>query len=155
MIRRIICLLLLPALLLNQAAMCCAHSHEGQTNSAPHIHLSGTSHDGHSHVQSHGHYHDASSTSAATEIHGSQHQVSESSQLDHHHDAVFFCKHGSFLSQTSRLNSVIVSAELTLATLNFGLGQMVCADYQSRASNIGFQAPYPCAIFLQLRSLRL
>ena len=52
MVRRIVCSLLIPAILANLAAMCCAHSHHGmpigEHSARTHIHFFGHSHD-HSH----------------------------------------------------------------------------------------------------------
>ncbi len=167
MIRQVLCLILMPALLANQAALCCAHSHEGHTNSAPHIHFSTTSHGSHFHSHSHDHHHHGDvhehhhhrPVKKTDESQNASPQIDASSHLDGHDGAVFVCKHSSFLTKTNR--AVFAGTPCMFdASFDFGPTPMVNTDEHQHNAKQAFGAPArlhggACAIFLQTRSLRL
>jgi len=111
MIHRVVCLILIALLPVNQAAICCAHTHEGQDDSTPHVHLPWTSHGSHSHGHHHahghhhhGHHHHGSDSHShqSTDHDQSQHDAElkrdTESSLGHHEEAVVFCTEANILN---------------------------------------------------------
>jgi hypothetical protein len=159
MIRRSLALFLITALILNQAAFALAHVHEGEGDSAPHIHLPWESHAalGHSHsAQSHNHSHDHS--------HSHHHDVPADcetdcvdcdSHSDEQHEAVVFVHHDAFIASGSRCMiaafcvSMLTSCSTTEILVHTG------TEYQSSKRFLDAPARTTRAIYLQTRSLRL
>ena len=158
MIRRIVCLLLVPALLANQAAMCCAHHHHGlESDDHParnHVHLFGHYHqtDG----DEHQHFHDETCDHRHSGEQNPNEDASDSDfdascPADHDSDAIFFGEQDSLQVQTNRLTFGV--SIYSVFSVVAELPRAVIADRWSRGSRAGPFLPYHCAIYLQTRSL--
>lgn len=104
MIRRIVCLLLVPAMLANQAAMCCAHQHHDSEvdshSTRTHFHVSGQGTHNHHHGDSSEHEHSGESAPDRTE---SSLGFDLGCPLDHDGDAIFIGEQCSLHSLASRM----------------------------------------------------
>lgn len=161
MIHRVLCLLLVPALLANQAALCCAHTHEGHADAAPHVHLPWNSHGSHGHSHSHGHdhhhgshhHHEMEHHSHSTNDSDADCKVIPGRKGETQHDAVIDYTEATFLTHTKR----IVSEHELLAMPVFELPDVIRQNTQGKrfSEPLSIAARYRCAIFLQTLSLRL
>lgn len=157
MFRRIVCLLLVPVLLANQAAMCCAHTHQyGETDDHPtraHVHLSGGSHGPHSDGHRHG---------ATCEHRHSDYQPVECSDdnldfnaelpIDHDSDALFF---GRNISLPIPPNRITVDVPTFFPVyLDAELLPLSSTEKRSQVTRAG-PFSYHCAIFVQTCRLLL
>ena len=154
MIRRIVCLMLVPALLANQAVLCCAHTHSGSepsdhSTTRAHVHQSGHSHDS-------GHYHHGDS---------GDHQHDDSNQSEnstpiaewetgnpngHNDDAIYLSDQVDLhlpMGQISIEESIVAAQWLIVEnppTLKPSRKSQV-----TRAGPLGLYSIDQCAIFLQ------
>lgn len=152
MIRRIVFLLLVPALLANQAAMCCAHTHHGSEindhSSRAHFHVSGETHradsNDHQHADGVEHEHSDRPASDGTE---SNLDFESSYSVGHDNDAIFFGEQDIIRIQSNRL----AFDGLVTASLYFVAETMLVKtrNYRSQTTRAGPFLPYRCAIYLQ------
>lgn len=160
MIRRIVHLLLVTVLLANQSIACCAHSHECESGSTPHIHLSWEAEGSHSHGHHHGHSHshDAShSHHAPTKDNGDQSDtdsnLKQDSLADQHEDGLIYCTDSNYLTQSkSDCSTNFCQLALSCDSVPFVSST---TDRPKHARSEDARARYRCGIFLQTRSLRL
>ena len=152
MIRRIVCLMLVPALLANQAVLCCAHTHGGSESSdhsaRAHVHQSGHSHDScHRHDgESSEHHHDSklpeNSTPATC--------LEMGDPAGHDHDAIYIGEQVDLHLPTSRVSveeSTVAAQWLVIE--NPPVIQLKHRCQQTRAGPLGLHSVEQCAIFLQ------
>jgi hypothetical protein len=157
MIRRIISLLLIPALLANQAVMCCAHTHHtgesGQHTTRTHLHLFGGGHGSHSDDHHHGpngeHRH-----SDELPLEGSESTLGFGSELpvDHDNDAVFIGKNSNLCAPSNRI--ILEGPDFVSVFLDRKIHRPADSEHQSQISRAGPFACH-CTIFLQTRRLLL
>ncbi len=167
MIHQIVCLLLIPALLANQAAMCCAHSHsdsESDDHSVrSHFHVTGAIHtevrgdhlhDGHQHGDhQHGDHqhgdcgsHDDSGEPSPDGADANL-DFAPSCPVGHDGDAVFFGEQNNIQISSSR----ITLEDLTFISVCFvaALPRVETRVYRTQVSRVGPFWPCQCAIILQ------
>jgi len=163
MIHRVVCLILIAALPVNQAAMCCAHVHEGQDDSTTHVHLPWTSHESHSHAHhAHGHHHGYHHHGSDDHLHHPEQDASQhdaelkrdtESSLDYHEEAVVFCTVAKFLN-TDRSSDLDDSPRIAFGCVVESELQPSCSD--KAISNFrDTTARIQCAILLQTCCLRI
>jgi hypothetical protein len=150
--------MLVPVLLANQAAMCCAHSHHGgetdDHSARTHVHLSGENHESHSDSHHHG---DSGEHEHADELpvnHSESGSDFEANlPVDHDSDALYFGEHDNFQISPERINVDGQSFE----TLWFDtpVPRTANSECRAQATRAGPFTPYYCAIFLQTRRLLL
>ena len=116
MIRQLLSLLLITALLGNQAVVCCGHAHERSSDhtSRAHIHMGGHSHNhGAGHHHHHGHQHDDSDHQhfpERTDPPG----LSPANSVDHDSDAVYFAEDQQVLLAPGDISLKKSSAAVTI-----------------------------------------
>jgi len=168
MIRRIVCLLLVPTLLANQVAMCCAHTHydsdDNDHSSRTHFHFFGHTHkadtsDHHDHHHHHGDHHHGD-----CDEHGhcdepapaeseSNLEFDSNYPVDHDHDAVFFGEQDAVQIQSNRLT--FEGLTFTSICLVAELLRDETQSYRTQVARAGPFSPYYCAIYLQIGCLRI
>lgn len=157
MFRRVVCLLLVPALFINQAAvLCCAHSHhesmaEGHS-ARTHVHISGQSHKmgSHDHVHSDRNEHvhvKTSSDDSELDLDGVLRWP-----LEHDSDAVFMSEPENVHLRTSRITFAVHLFVLAYELANFKRAD--AQDFQCQLSGVPYLR-YDCAIYLQILCLRI
>lgn len=160
MIRRIVCLMLVPALLANQAVLCCAHTHAGSDSSdhsaRAHVHQSETSHDlSHNHGDSDDHQHDESDqTENSNEIPAEQSTpitgVETGDPTGNDHDAIYIGEQVDLHLPASRVSieeSTVAAQWLVIE--NPPVIQLSHRCQLTRAGPLGLYSADQCAIFLQ------
>ena len=152
MFRRILCLILVPALLANQAVLCYAHTHPGSEPSdhslRAHVHQSGHSHDSsHNHGDSGDHQHDDSDQSEnSTPIAG----LETGDPAGHDHDAIYFSNQVDLHLPACRISieeSTIAAQWLVVENSPFVQQRQRCQV--TRAGPLGLYSTDQCALFLQ------
>lgn len=161
MFQRIARLILVTVLLANQMAVCCAHSHEGESGTTPHIHLSWDadvhSH-GHHHGHGHSHSHDASHshhapTENSSDDNDSDSNLNQDSLADQHEDGLIYCTDSNFFTQPTT-DSITDSHQLGVSCESVSF-VVSAADRLPHTMPEDERARYCSGIFLQIRSLRL
>ncbi len=156
MIRRIVCLMLVPALLANQAAMCCAHAHHGgepdDHSARSHVHLSGEGHDSHSHHHGEPVEHEHSDKLPVNDSESGL-DFEANLPVDHDSDALYFGEHDNFQISLNQLN-VDVQSVATLFS-DVAIPRIANSERPAHVTRAGPFTPYYCAIFLQTRRLLL
>jgi hypothetical protein len=150
---RFLRLMLVFALLANQAAICGAHSHhdsEPSDHSArSHVHMSGHSHDGDSHDphDSSEHQHSGDQQPSGD----SESSLDTSLPGDHDSDAIFFGDQDNFQNQSNRL----IAKDLGSVAILFVAKQPLVSKpaYQSQRTRAGPFCACRCAIYLQTSRL--
>ena len=156
MIRRIVCLMLVPALLANQAVLCCAHTHSGSEPSGhsttrSHVHQSGHWHDSHQHQHQHGdsggHQHDDSDHSEnSNPIVG----LASGDPVGHDHDAIYIGKQVDLHLPINRISiegSTVATSWLVIENPSVIQPRHRCQV--TRAGPLGLYSAHRCAIFMQ------
>lgn len=153
MIRRIVCLMLVPALLANQAVLRCAHTHTGLESSdhsaRAHIHQSGHSHDSghHHHGDSGDHQHDDSDQPEnSTPITG----LETGAPVGHDHDAIYIGEQVDLHLPASRIaieESTVAPQWLVIEDPPVIQVRHLCQ--LTRAGPLGLYSADQCALFLQ------
>jgi hypothetical protein len=150
--------MLVPALLVNQAAMCCAHSHHGDEtddhSARTHVHLSGESHDSHSDSHHHSepveHKHSDELPIKDPES-GSDFEANL--PVDHDSDALYFGEHDNFQFSPNRIN--VDGQSFATMLLDTAIPRIANSERRTQATRAGPITPYYGAIFLQTRRLLL
>jgi hypothetical protein len=153
MIRRIVRLMLVPALLANQAVLCCAHTHPGSESSdhsaRAHVHQSGHSHDsGHHHHGDSGdhHHHNSDQPENSNPVVG----LETGDPAGHDHDAVYIGEQVDLNLPASRISiEESTFAADWLVVENRPVIQLRHRCQQTRAGPLGLHSVDQCAIFLQ------
>ncbi len=156
MFRRILCLILVPALLANQAVLCCAHTHSGSDSSEhsprAHVHYSGHSHtSSHSHGDSGDHqHHDSDQPENSAPIAG----LETGNPAGHDHDAIYIAAQVDLHLPASRVSieESTVAAQW-LVVENPPVIQLGHRCQVTRAGPPGLFSTDQCAIFLQTSRL--
>lgn len=161
MIRRIVCLLLVPALFANQAAVCCAHAHnDSETcdfSARAHLHLSDHSHEHHSgQHHSHGHHHgsdtDATEHSSARPSNDLNSNLDfNTSPVDHDGDVVFIGEQTTIQNLSGKI-TVEKSSNAFVCNLD-RVRQVTSPGHRVRTFRAGSFLPYSCATYLQVCTL--
>ena len=158
MCRRIVCLMLVPALLANLAASCCAHSHQGietaDHSARAHVHFSGESHahDSHSHHHGDSSEHQHSDTLPAGQSETDSCFVA-SIPGQHDSDAIYFGTQDDFQNSTSRIT--IDGPTAVSIIFDVAVPPEVSPERQTQLTRAGPFASLHCAIYLQTRRLLL
>jgi len=161
MLRRIVCLLLVPALLASQTEMCFAHVHigsEAEDHAArPHVHLSNHSHGHHSHAhRSHHHDDHRGECEHSVELQSldanSKLTFGTSCPTDHDSDAVYFGEQDTILHHFGKITFERSSDRSSDCSLVF-VPRMAKPGFRGQLRQAGPFLPYACAIFLQTRCL--
>ena len=153
MIRRIVCLMLVPALLANQAVLCCAHTHAGSESSdhspRAHFHQSGHSHEsGHHHHDDSGdhQYGDSDQSENSTPNAG----LETGDPAGHDHNVIYIGDQVDLRLPLGRISieeSTVVAQ--WLAVENLPVIQPRHRRQVTRAGPLGLYSADQCAIFLQ------
>ena len=162
MFRRILCLILVPALLANQAVMCCAHTHTGSEQSdhstRAHIHQSGHSHDSghhHHHGDPDDHQHgESSQPQNSNEVLEQSAPISgleTGIPIGHDDDAIYLSDQVDLLVPVSRhsIDEPTVAAAQWLAIDVSTTLRPRHRCQATRAGPLGLFSPDQCSIYLQ------
>ncbi len=138
MIRQIVCLILVPALLANQAVFCCAHTHAGSepTDHSPRAHAHQTDH---AHDSSHHHGDSAPITGLET-----------GDPAGHDHDAIYIGEQVDLHLPASRISveeSTVAAHGLVVE--NPPVIQLRHRYQVTRAGPLGLYSTDRCALYLQ------
>jgi hypothetical protein len=148
--------MLVPALLANQAAMCCAHSHHGgetdDHSTRTHLHLSGESHDSHSHHHNAPGEHEHSGELPMKDSESGP-DFEANLPVDHDSDALYFGEHDNFQISSNRINVDVQS--FAMLFLDTAIPRIANSERRTQVTRAGPFTPYDCAIFLQTRRLLL
>ena len=158
MFRRIVCLMLVPAVLANLAASCCAHAHQGietaDHSARVHIHLVGEphSHDSHSH-----HHGDSRDHKHSDVLPAGQSAIDfcfdSSIPAQHDTDAVYFGSQDDLQITSSRIT--IDGPAAVSIIFDVAVPPVVLPERQAQLTRAGPFASHRCAIYLQTRRLLL
>lgn len=145
MIRRIACLMLIPALLANQAAIGSAHVHataSSDQSARAHVHLAG-----HHHDENH-HHHGDSSEPWPAELPVDDTNSSLDSPLEHDRDAVYVGDQDDLQFKTCRLT--LAKQVICFAICSLGEAPETARQgYRHRLIRSDHLGRYSCAIYLQ------
>ncbi|QEG23346.1 hypothetical protein MFFC18_32440 [Mariniblastus fucicola] len=170
MFRLLVCLILVPALLANQAVICCAHSHDGHVDSAPHYHLSWEVQRACSHDHSHFHKHDSDNGSHSHPRHRNQNEdhhgvrkACDSELCESHVDCEFgLGEHDEGLLISNDESLPPLTSRLLFCGQRFTSEpcEILCSFRPPLSAQVidpidALLGRYPCALFLQTGSLRL
>ena len=151
MLRRIASLLLIPVLLANQAAMCCAHTHHSGSDvedhsQRVHVHLGGHHHDQcHDHDHSDHQYPVDDNTSDDAD---SVQNFETGCHVDHDGDAIYLNDKGEFRYQSTRLMLERISPGPVIE-LAEQWTSVTISERPNRVTRAGSFLPYHCPVYLQ------
>lgn len=156
MLRQILALMLVPVLLANQAAMCCAHSHQGGESDGhsarTHIHFAGEAHGSNSGSHHHGdHDHSGNHDHSDEPVDGSESIFSTNLPSEHDSDALYFGVNGDFQISPNRIT--VDKPALAILVVDSIILRIAKSERQTQVTRAGPFSRYHCAIYLQTSRL--
>lgn len=156
--RQVLTLLLIPALLANQTAMCCAHVHDdsgsNEHSTKVHLHLSTHSHAQHSQVHDYdalGEIHVCVGEPRASDSNGHL-SICADCPSDHDSGAVFFAERETIRNDSGPTTLQVISSAASFCEVAV-TPQIVKSGCRGQFQQVAPFVPYSCAIYLQVRAL--